>query len=72
MPLEMQMEFSCFDDYWNPIEGGSGPFGVYVSELAPESRDALREAVQKRFVGNRGGPFALPARALAVRGTVPT
>jgi SAM-dependent methyltransferase len=69
--LDIQMEFSSFDDYWKPIARGAGPLGAYVAALALDAQDALREAVWKKFLGNRDGPFALPARALAVRGTVP-
>jgi SAM-dependent methyltransferase len=70
--LEMRTDFSCFDDYWLPYCGGVGAPGVYVASLSAEGRDALREALRKRVLGDRpDGPFGLGAKAWAVRGTVP-
>jgi SAM-dependent methyltransferase len=70
--LEMGMEFTSFDDYWQPHLTGDGPSGVYVAGLLPEHRDALRHALQERLQGNRpAGAFSLRAKAWAVRGIVP-
>lgn len=70
--LELPTEFASFDDYWLPLLGGVGPAGAYVARLAPEPRDALREALRRRLLGGRpDGPISLRARAWAVRGTVP-
>lgn len=70
--LEMDMEFTSFDDYWQSHLTGDGPSGVYVAGLPPEHRDALRHALQERLQGNRqDGAFSLRAKALAVRGVVP-
>jgi SAM-dependent methyltransferase len=70
--LEMRMDFTSFDDYWQPMLQGAGPPGAYVAGLSPEHRDALRNALQARLQGgkpDRG--FSLGAKALAVRGAVP-
>lgn len=70
--MEIQMEYDSFDDYWVPVSTGGGPNTVYASALAPEDREELRKALRKRFLGDRpDGPFSLPAKSLAVRGTVP-
>lgn len=69
--LEMRTDFTSFDDFWVPFTKGVGPQGVYVASLSPEKRDALRDALQKRFAGDRDRPFSLRAKALAVRGIVP-
>ena len=70
--LEIQVEFASFDDYWPPFLQGATPMGAYVKDLAPEGREALREALRKRFLpGGEDGPFKLGVRAWAVRGTVP-
>ena len=70
--IEMGMEFTSFDDYWQPHLTGDGPSGVYVAGLPPEHRDALRHALQERLQANRPGEaFSLRAKALAVRGVVP-
>ena len=69
--LELHTDFTFFDDYWVPFTKGVGPPGVYVASLSAEERDALRDALRKRLVGDRDRPFSLRAKALAVRGTVP-
>ncbi len=70
--IEFGMDFSSFEDYWLPHLVGYGPVGVYIQDLSTDSRDALREALRKRFLpGGEDGPFTLGARAWAVRGIVP-
>lgn len=70
--IEFRMEFTSFDDYWPPFLQGATPMGAYVKGLSPEGREALREALRKRFLPEgKDGPFTLGGRAWAVRGTVP-
>lgn len=70
--FQIRMDFSSFDDYWQPHLKGVGPQGVYVAGLPPQQREALRHALQKRLVADRpSDPFGLRGKALAVRGTVP-
>ena len=70
--IEIPTDYASFDDYWSPFLGGIGPHGVYVSDLSPERRDALREALRRRLLHDRAdGPISLRARALVVRGIVP-
>ena len=69
--LEMRTDFACFDDFWLPYTKGVGPQGMYVASLSPEGREVLRQALRRRFVGERDRPFSLRAAALAVRGTIP-
>jgi len=69
--LELRTDFTSFDDFWVPFTKGVGPQGLYVASLAAEERDALRDALRKRLVGDRDQPFSLRAKALAVRGIVP-
>ena len=70
--LEIGMDFSSFDDYWQPHLKGVGPAGAYVAGLPAEHREALRHALQKRLQGDKpDGAFSLRAKALAVRGVVP-
>jgi len=70
-PLTIRLSFVSFDDYWKPFLGGQGPAGAYVTSLSQADRAALEERLRRRLL--RTGtdhPFALPARAWAVRGTV--
>jgi SAM-dependent methyltransferase len=70
--LEIQCELASFDDYWLLFLQGATPMGAYVESATPEGRDALREALRKRFLPDgEDGPFTLGARAWAVRGRVP-
>ena len=70
--LEFRVEFTSFNDYWLPFLHGVGPIGAYIEGLSPEGREALREALRRRFFGEKpDGPFTLGLRAWAVRGTVP-
>lgn len=70
--ITMQMPFASFSDFWDPHLTGVAPQGAYVATLSPERRDALRQGLRRRLLGERAdGAFALRAKALAVRGTVP-
>jgi SAM-dependent methyltransferase len=71
-PLDFTMRFSSFPDYWDPFLLGQGPAGSYVRRLDDARRSALRDDVKRRLqVSSENSAFDLPARAWAVRGTVP-
>jgi hypothetical protein len=66
------MRFDNFADYWDPLLLGQGPAGAYVQSIDANRRRALRAEVRVRLsIVSDDAPFALPARAWAVRGTVP-
>ena len=66
------MEYQSFDDYWEPLLGGQGPFGSYVAGLAERRRAAIRAASAAAYLaGAPDGPRSLAATAWAVRGRVP-
>jgi len=70
--VEIAQDFADLDDFWMPFLSGATPGSSYVPTLAPETRDALKNNLRQRLLGDRpDGPFTLPARALVVRGTVP-
>ncbi|HYZ77064.1 MAG TPA: methyltransferase domain-containing protein [Gaiellaceae bacterium] len=66
-PLDVEVGYDNFDDYWEPFTLGVGPAGTYCASLEAEQREALRESCFRRL-GSPAGPFALTARAFAVRG----
>ncbi len=69
-PLEITMRFQSFADYWEPFLLRQGPAGAYAGSLKPDRLQALRGEVKKRLsLSNEDSPFALTARAWAVRGT---
>jgi hypothetical protein len=70
--MTMEMPFGSFGDFWEPHLRGVAPQGLYVAGLSAEHREALRQALKRRLLGDGAdGGFTLHARALVVRGTVP-
>jgi SAM-dependent methyltransferase len=70
--LTIRMDYASFEDYWEPLLGGQGPFGGYVAGLAEERRAVVRAAVREAYCsGGPAGPRSLAATAWAVRGRVP-
>lgn len=71
-PLDITMRFESFADYWDPFLLGQGPAGTYVRSLSRDQLQALRDELTHRLpVSGEDEPFTLPARAWAVRGSVP-
>ena len=67
--LTIRMDYADFDDYWQPLLGGQGPVGVYVSGLNDELRSKVRAGVRAAYLSGRpDGPRSLAASAWAVRG----
>jgi SAM-dependent methyltransferase len=63
--LATSVEHPSFEEWWEPFTLGVGPAGAYVSGLAPDERDRLRELCRSRLPSP---PFTVTARAWAVRG----
>lgn len=71
-PLDITMRFENFADYWDPFSLGQGPAGAFMQSIDGNRRQALRAEVKRRLsLTSEDAPFELPARAWAVRGTVP-
>jgi SAM-dependent methyltransferase len=64
-PLEIDMAFTSFDDYWQPFLGGQGPAGAYTATLTERAREKLRARLRDRL---EDAGFTLTGRAWAVRG----
>jgi ubiquinone/menaquinone biosynthesis C-methylase UbiE len=70
--LASRMDFTSFDDYWNPYEGTDGPGAEYLASLNAAERARLKEAVRLAYVdGEADGPRSFAALAWAVKGIVP-
>jgi ubiquinone/menaquinone biosynthesis C-methylase UbiE len=67
-PLDVQVGYDSFDDFWEPFMLGVGPAGAYCASLEPEQREPLRDGCFRRL-GSPTGPFSLTARAFVVRGS---
>ncbi len=71
-PLDITMRFESFADYWGPFLLGQGPAGTYVRSIGRDQLQALHDELKHRLpVSGDDAPFTLPARAWAVRGSVP-
>jgi SAM-dependent methyltransferase len=68
-PLDIELSFSSFDDYWSPFLGGQGPAGAHAASLPDTVRSALASRLRRRLFRDRvDGAFTLGARAWAVKG----
>jgi SAM-dependent methyltransferase len=71
-PLEIELSFTSFDDYWKPFLKGAGPAGAYVVSLNEEARGKIEARLRRRLLGDRpDGGFTLKARAWCARGQAP-
>jgi SAM-dependent methyltransferase len=71
-PVDIQMQFASFADYWDPFLLGQGPAGSHAHRLNHEKRRLYRNEVKRRLsLSAENAPFVLPARVWAVRGIVP-
>jgi hypothetical protein len=70
--LLIRMEYQSFRDYWDPIAGGEGPIGKYVSSVPAQEREEMETAVRSSYEGGQpDGPRSFAAVAWACRGVVP-
>lgn len=67
--IELEAAYTGFDDCWTPLTYGIGPAGRYLA-AQPEGRKAALRDAYLELLGKPSGPFALPARAIAVRGRI--
>ncbi len=67
--LLVAVDYTDYEDFWQPFLTGTGPAGAYCVSLEDSHRGALREEVFQRLGAPRES-FTLTARAWAVRGTV--
>lgn len=70
-PLTIDLDFSSFDDFWQPFLHGQRPAGVYAASLSEAGQRALQSRLRGCLLNGRDdGGFTLRARAWAVRGAV--
>jgi len=65
--LEASLEYSSFDEWWQPFTFGVGPAGAYAHSLDEERLAALRERCRDLLPEP---PFTITASAWAARGVV--
>jgi SAM-dependent methyltransferase len=64
--LVADLEHPSFDAWWQPFTEGVGPAGAYTAGLDPDARAKLRDRCHAAL---GDGPFTIPARAWAARGS---
>ncbi len=67
--IALDASYASFDDFWDPLAFGIGPAGGWLVKQPEERRAEIRGACFE-LLGRPGGGFSLPARVLAIRGTV--
>jgi len=67
-PLEVEADYSGFDDFWEALLDGAGPAGTWAKALDDSRRAAARDELHRQL-GSPEGPFSLPARTWAARVT---
>ena len=69
-PLDVEMSFAGFDDYWSPFLGGQAPAPAYAMSLDSPARVQLAELIRSRLPAGADGTIQMTSRAWAVKGTV--
>lgn len=69
-PIEIDMRFMDFDDYWQPFLGGQGPAPAHAMGLDESARARLRDRLAERLAGRADVSIVLAARAWAACGVV--
>lgn len=69
VPIEIKSIFDDFEAFWHPFTLGAGPAPGYCRSLSEEDREQLKERLNHQLGDD--GPISLPARAWAVRATMP-
>jgi ubiquinone/menaquinone biosynthesis C-methylase UbiE len=66
--LEVQSDYSGFDEFWDALADGAGPAGAWLRSLDDSQRAGARAELHRQL-GEPAGPFTLTGRAWAVRAT---
>jgi SAM-dependent methyltransferase len=64
-PIEIEMHFGSFEEYWHGFTLGVGPAGGYCVSLAEDKRAALKERLMAQVGAT--GPLSFISRAWAVK-----
>jgi SAM-dependent methyltransferase len=65
--LAVSVEYTAFEDWWNPFTLGVGPAGDYAASLTAQGLASVREQCRAMLPAP---PFTLTAKAWAARGLV--
>jgi hypothetical protein len=66
------MDFSNFDDYWQPLIVGQGTLEAFLSTLPVATTERLKSSVRDAYLcGGPDGARSFATTAVAIAGTVP-
>jgi len=66
--LEVDADYTDFEDFWSALLGGAGPAGAWAASLDDEQRSVARAELYRQL-DEPDGPFTLTGRAWAARVT---
>jgi len=66
--LEVDADYTDFEDFWSALLGGVGPAGAWAASLDDEQRSVARAELYRQL-DEPDGPFTLTGRARAARVT---
>ena len=66
--LEVDADYTDFEDFWSALLGGAGPAGAWAASLDDEQRSVARAELYRQL-DEPNGPFMLTGRAWAARVT---
>lgn len=64
-PIEIEMRFGSFEEYWQPFTLGTGPAPGYCVSLPDDARAALKQRLMDQVGG--AGPVSFAGRAWALK-----
>ncbi|WP_353643094.1 methyltransferase domain-containing protein [Mesorhizobium sp. WSM2239] len=68
--IDIPAAFQDFDDYWSPFLGGTGSAPKYCLSLDSDTRERLRDELERRLPTGPDGEILLAIRAWGVKGRV--
>jgi SAM-dependent methyltransferase len=66
--LEVDADYTDFEDFWSALLGGAGPAGAWAASLDDEQRSVARAELYRQL-DEPDGPFTLTGRAWGARVT---
>jgi SAM-dependent methyltransferase len=66
--IDIETRFADFDDYWTPFLSAQGSVAKYLRGISDDTRDAIRDQLQRQLPTADDGTIPLVARAWAVKG----
>lgn len=66
--LEVESDYTGFEEFWDALNGGTGPAGAWIASLDDDQRVGARQELHRQL-GEPAGAFTLTGRAWATRAT---